>query len=286
MPGLGDLLHLVSGQTLLGSVRERHAQNLGSAGHQPAHLGPGTGALGQLSGYEAGPYREALSISADATGLSSASRVEWARGSTRSGDVRRLEEEISQTKQPAHGTGDQSSHRVESLRRDHVSFDSRSTIRPRSKQPADVLDHYLTSDMGVQLVATAVRQHAGDFVYQEHASSGITFASTNSPDSKADSGSSDTAASTITVYAADEGGHMLCRVDQKGHINPAKQLRPGVQHQIISSATPFVRSLHFVVNTGTVPSTGYMLLHLPSHRCMHQQCHSQVCGVLQLCCFH
>ena len=253
MPGLGDLLHLVSGQTLLGSVRERHAQNLGSAGHQAAHIGAGTGAPGQLSGHDADFNKQAMSF--PATHLSSAPRVERATALAASGDVKKDEEETSQVEQQGHGNDQQSSHGPRSLRHDHVTYKSRSTARPKSRQPADVLDLYLTSDTGDQLIATAVRHlDAESSAQQDHANRGIHLPSRKFPDSDVDSGLSDTAASTITVYAADESGHLLCRVDQKGHIHPAKQLRPGVQHQIISSATPFVRSLHFVVNTGMVCS--------------------------------
>ena len=77
LPGLGDLLHLVSGQTMLGSVRERHAQNLGSPGHRAAHLRARcTDAPAQLSSQDSGPStRKRLSVSADAAGSrSSASR--------------------------------------------------------------------------------------------------------------------------------------------------------------------------------------------------------------------
>ena len=76
--------------------------------------------------------------------------------------------------------------------------------------------------------------------------------------SNAESGTSDRAASRITIYTAgDEGGYVLCTIDQKGHVKTANLMRPGVQHQMICSATPFVRSLHFIVQRGMPNSNSY-----------------------------
>ena len=252
MPGLGDLLHLVSGQTLLGSVRERHAQSLGTTGHRAARVEPGSGAPPELGRHDAS--REAMSISADAT--VSASSNGRSGVPPRSWDVRGLEQEISPNKHPAHGNGDNSTHGVEDLRHEHVHLESRSATRCatrcRGKQAADVLDLYITSDTGEQLVATAVRQCAVDAASQDPAVSSIDFGSRRLPNMNADF--STATASAITIYSADDKGegHMLCRVDHKGHMHPAAQHRSGVQHLILSSATPFVRSLHFVVHTGRI----------------------------------
>ena len=58
----------------------------------------------------------------------------------------------------------------------------------------------------------------------------------------------------MAIYRAeDEGGAPFCTIDQRsGRITTSVQPRAGVHHQMISSATPFVRSLHFVVHTGTL----------------------------------
>ena len=288
MPGLGDLLHLVSGQTLLGSVRERHAQNLGSAGHHTAHIPsstnaqtlgsaghpaahmtPSTDALAQLGQHDAGGHR-AAGNSADAEGISSASDGARSRVSLRSGLDRRPTQEAGPCKQAACSNNDQSVHAIGSLRNAHVNSDSRSTTKSGGRQAADILDLYLTSDTGDQLIATAVRPHTATAASQDPAGSSIDLASRSMSNTKADFGAADTAAGMITMYRADSGGsQMLCRVDQNGFIKPAMQLRPGVQHQMISSATPFVRSLHFVVHTGTVIWSQQTLLHSSSHSCRH-----------------
>ena len=235
MPGLGDLLHLVSGQTLLGSVRERHAQNLGSTGQRAAHIGPSTGSPAQPSKHDAGLRGQAVSVSAEAG---------------TSGDLGRSAQETDPLEHAAYHDGSSLSHASGSMQHMHVPPGGQSS----TEQPADVLDLYLSSDTGDHLIATAVRQRAVDAASQDVTTSSIDPGSRGHPDANADSStSSDAAASVIRIYSADdEGGQMLCRVDQKGHIHPAKQLRPGVQHQILSSATPFVRSLHFVVHTGRV----------------------------------
>ena len=247
LPGLGDLLHLVSGQTMLGSVRERHAQNLGSPGHRAAHLRAGANAPAQLSSQDTGFHTQAMSVSAAAGGRSSASGVDEADVSSSSGDIRRSAQEIDPLEHAAYGNDGPSSHEAGSSRHMHVPSGERSS----KEQPADVLDLYLESDTGDHLIATAVRQNSNDAASQDPATSSAQSSSRGLPDANADSRAPHTEASVITIYAADdEGGQMLCRVDQKGHIHPARQLRPGVQHQILSSATPFVRSLHFVVHTG------------------------------------
>ena len=230
VPGLGDLLHLVSGQTLLGSVRERHAQNLGSPGHWAAHIGPGIGAPAQLGKHDTGLHRQAVNVSADSTGFSSASGPDWAAVSSSSEDGKRPAQEIDPLGQAVYPTDGASSHEAANLRHMHVYSDKRSS----KEQPADVLDLYVTSDTGDHLIATAVRQRAVAAASQDPGTSSMNPGSKGLPAANADCSSAETPASTIRIYAADdEGGQMLCRVDKKGHIHPAKQLRSGVQHQIL-----------------------------------------------------
>lgn len=275
VPGLGDLLHLVSGQTLLGSVRERHAQNLGTTGHRAARVG--TEAPPQLGKHDAQLPREAMSRSADAT----VSAFTGGRSgvSARSRDVTRPEQETTPNKQSVHSKDDQSTPSAESLRHEHEHWEDQSATRSKGKQPADVLDLYLASDSGEQLIATAVRQYAADAASQDPVNSGNDLGSRSLPDANSHSGTSHASASTISMYAADDKGegHMLCRVDQKGHIHPSKQLQPGVQHQILSSATPFVRSLHFVVHTGRTRLPELKQVQRPTHL-------SRPCGYMWMGC--
>jgi len=81
--------------------------------------------------------------------------------------------------------------------------------------------------------------------------------------SNAEFGTADRAVSRITIYTAgDEGESVLCTIDQKGDINTANLMRPGVQHQMICSATPFVRSIHFIVQRGMPNLEDLTLLHI------------------------
>ena len=151
-----------------------------------------------------------------------------------------------------------------------------SWYETRQKQPADVLDLFLDD----RHVATAVRERWAEPADQSASKGsrtqspgrqGVRGEVTDGPGqparpSAAAAGMAGAPLGTgeaakpkgpsgrIAIYRAeDEGGPPFCTIDQcSGRITTSAQLRAGVHHQMISSATPFVRSLHFVVHTGTL----------------------------------
>ncbi len=186
VPGLGDLLHLVSGRTLLGSVRERHAQNLGSTGHMGQHIGAATDAPPQLGE----SYQDSHSRTGDTwtfMGLTPGHAIESSKGSATSGEVRTPLQKTGSMRTAVHREQTQASHKASSDQ-EHLHSDSRSSIGGRDKQPADVLDLYLNSDTGEQLIATAVRPQAPHAPHESARNSSMTdHASGAMPDANADS---------------------------------------------------------------------------------------------------
>jgi len=187
VPGLGDLLHLVSGRTLLGSVRERHAQNLGSTGHMGQHIEAATDAPPQLSE----SYQDSHSRTGDtwtAMGLTPGHAIESSQGSATSGEVRTPLRKTGSMRKAVHREHAQASHKARSLEMEYLHSDSRSSNGKRNKQPADILDLYLNSDTGEQLIATAVRPQAPHAPHESALNSSMTnHASRGMPDANADS---------------------------------------------------------------------------------------------------
>ena len=308
VPGLGDLLHLVSGRTLLGAVRERRAQNLGSSGqpdlhlgsaqHEGAHFGsirqpgPHLGSSGHevraesrgSSGHEgqnlgstqqpvsrlaacmegapqlhehrqgftsaASPADAGNPVStAEAMWSSSASHVSHEQAST----LTHLEgERVGDAEHEGDGHSRPGSASLQDRR---SNSDDGGGSNDRRKPAGDVLDLYIDD----QLIATALRGSSGGTgMYPSVADSnagGRGSVPGGTATRKADK-TAKAAEGTITVYrVADNGGHPLCTIDSSGRIVTAGKLREGVHHQMLTSATPFVRSLHFVVHTGENPAS-------------------------------
>ena len=274
MPGLGDLLHLVSGQTLLGTVRERHARNLGSARHGAAQVCADVGGSPQLGMHQQEPERTARSHTsmhgsgpAEGIGDWSGSRDYKSASMHQSCSSAReaCHTHCSSDEQPSASasTGDRQAQR-------RSNRDSR--YQASQKQPADVLELFLDD----QHIATAVRERwtepadqsasmgsktppAGrqghvDGPGQPARPSAAAPGMTDVPIGTAEAAEQGGSLGRIAIYRAeDEGGTPFCTIDQRsGRIATSAQLRAGVHHQMISSATPFVRSLHFVVHTGTL----------------------------------
>ena len=274
MPGLGDLLHLVSGQTLLGTVRERHAQNLGSARHGAAQIRSKMGGLPQLGVHQQETERTACNhTSMHGSGLAegigdwsgshdcNSASTHQDCSSTR-GACHTL---CSSDRQPLGTAGMSDRHTQHSSSRD-------SRYEARQRQPADVLDLFLDD----KHVATAVREcwtepadHSasmgsrtqlpgrqgvrdgpGQPARPPAAAAGVY----GDPLGTAEAAKPEGPLGRVAIYRAeDEGGPPFCTIDQRsGRITTSAHPRAGVHHQMISSATPFVRSLHFVVHTGTL----------------------------------
>ena len=274
MPGLGDLLHLVSGQTLLGAVRERHARNLGSARHGAAsHIRSDMGGSLQLGMHQQETERTACNhTSMHGSGVTEGIS-DWSGSHDCSSAS--MHEDCSSTRGACHtlcssdrqplGTADMSDRHTQ-----HGSCrDSR--YEARQKQPADVLDLFLDD----KHVATAVREFWAGPTDQSASMGSRTQAPgrqgvedgpgqparqaaaagmTDVPLGTAEAAKPGGPSGRVAIYRAeDEGGAPFCTIDQRsGRITPSARLRAGVHHQMISSATPFVRSLHFVVHTGTL----------------------------------
>ena len=187
VPGLGDLLHLVSGRTLLGSVRERHAHNLGSNGHMGQHIGAATGAPPQLGeSYQDSHSRPGETSTA--IGLTPGHAVESSGGSATSEELRTPLRETGSMRKAVHREHAQASHKARSLEQEHLHADSRSSNGERNKQPADILDLYLNSDTGEQLIATAVRAQAPHAPHESARHSSMSHhASGAMPDADVDS---------------------------------------------------------------------------------------------------
>ena len=274
MPGLGDLLHLVSGQTLLGAVRERHARNLSSAWHGAAHVCDGMGGSPQLDMHQQESDRTACSH-ASMHGLAEGIRV-WpsshdcnAANAQNSSISPRgaCHSPCGSERQPEFGMASKSNSR------EHQDSSSRGGSFQASQQPADVLDLFLED----KHVATAVRERWTEPAEQSASMgsrihpagrqgshdgpeepSGLAAAAAAgmnaTPNGATEAAEPGASSGRIAIFRAeDEGGSPLCSIDQRsGRITTSAQLRAGVHHQMISSATPLVRSLHFVVHTGAL----------------------------------
>ena len=307
VPGLGDLLHLISGRTLLGAVRERQAQDLGSFGQpdlhmgsaqhecahlggvrQPAlHLGSSSGHDGVAdslvsSGHEgqnlgsteqpvsrlAACMEGAPQLHEHGQGLNSAAsfadsgnpvRTAEFEASSSASHVRHKQastltegERVGAAEHEGNGHGPPSSA---SLHDKRLKSDDGRGSNDRRKPAGDVLDLFIDD----QLIATALRGSSrGADVFPsvtDSACGGRGNVPGGTATSKADKAAK-AAEGTITVYrVADDGGHPVCTIDSSGRIVTAGKIREGVRHQMLTSATPFVRSLHFVVNTGEVPAS-------------------------------
>lgn len=307
VPGLGDLLHLVSGRSLLGAVRERRAQNLGSSGqpdlhlgsaqHEGAHFGstrqPGphldssghegcaeslgsSGHEGHLGStrqpvsrlaacMEGAPqlheHRQGFNLAAspadpsrpvgtaEAMWSSSASHVRHEQAST----LTHLEgERVRDAEHEGDGHSRPGSASLQDKRSD---FDDGRGSNDRRKPAGDVLDLFIDD----QLIATALRGSGGGTgmcpSVSDRTAGGRGSVPGGTATSKADK-TAKAAEGTITIYrVADNGDHPLCTVDSSGRIVTAGKPREGVHHQMLTSATPFVRSLHFVLHTGEIPAS-------------------------------
>ena len=276
MPGLGDLLHLVSGQTLLGTVRERHARNLGSARHGAAHIRADLGGPLQLGMHQQETERTACNHTSmhesgvaegigDWSGSHDCNSASTHQGSSSTRGI--CHTQCSSDRQSFGTAGMTDRHTQHGSCRD-------SRYEARQKQPADVLDLFLDD----KHVATAVRERWTEPADQSAskgsriqafgrqgvedgpgqparpAAAAAAAGMTGVPPGTAEAAMPEGPSGRVAIYRAeDEGGAPFCTIDQRsGRITTSVQPRAGVHHQMISSATPFVRSLHFVVHTGTL----------------------------------
>ena len=273
MPGLGDLLHLVSGQTLLGAVRKRHARNLGSARHGAAYIRADMGGSPQLGMHQQESERTACNH-ASMHGFGLAEGIEDWSGSHDCNSAS-THQDCSSTRGAGHTlcSSDRQPLGTAGMSDRHTQHGScrGSRYEARQKQPADVLDLFLDD----KHVATAVREHWTEPADQsaslgsrirppgrqgveddpgQPARQAAAPGMTDVPLGTAEAAKPEGPSGRIAIYrAGDEGGPPFCTIDQRsGRIATSAQLRAGVHHQMISSATPFVRSLHFVVHTGTL----------------------------------
>lgn len=243
MPGLGDLLHLVSGRALLGTVRERHAQNLGSAAQRAAHIGADSSSdtqpqLGRHQESSAGMAGEPEKVASlgfrGAMGGLRASPGHGRPSASMQPDNCTMTEHPPEVHRQADGE-------AESMEDGQSQSDTGPGRLGGSRESADVLDLFV-DDI---LIATAVRGRTDGL---DSASYESQQAGRNTPQGKAEAIEARKAARRIAIYR--DGGPALCTIDQSGRIVTAAELPGSAHHRMITSATPFVRSLHFLVHTG------------------------------------
>jgi hypothetical protein len=251
VPGLGDLLHLVSGRTLLGVVRERQVRRLGAPPGPPSleheraanRLGAppdppsflGHGAHQRLPGDGQAPF------ASDEGALVEGDGYMEGRGHARSRAQHPVEERAAAQSQPLEEGGRMGLH------------------GPVHDEGAQVLEMLI----GEELVAVAVRQkqpgrsasHAAGAAHDQcTAAAGVQGASPGAAGEQAGPGQAGEGAGarsgagggdwSVRVYSAE--GALLS--EERGGVLRAPGR--GVPFSVVRSATPLVRHLYFVAETG------------------------------------
>ena len=246
VPGLGDLLHLVSGRTLLGVVRERTSRHLSSPA-APDMLGQQNGP-GRLPEWRAGAFAGDSArrggMQAGAVRCSSAQELHAVRAEQRSRQSREKQQEEEGRQDRQHG---------------------------EQREPGQILDMYLDEE----LVAVAVRQkEAVSHADTVHAHAAAAQQHGDGPSGEGQQGGMPGVHGTLeqqkrqglegppgpsgvneVIRVYDAGGRLLSE-EREGTLRAPGR---GVRFSVVRSATPLVRHVYFVAEDRCAAASCYSI---------------------------